>query len=183
MGPAPDADDVAFDVIHWGREQWEMRHGHDGAFSMETVSSLVRVRELIVDFMEQQLASVDMNFAEYDILCVIEVSGSPPLGRIKETSRRYFSHQTSVTNIVSRLAKRGYLSLRRDDADGRMTRVDLTRLGSTRLRKAHTMLASMEFGLAGFSDDDKRALNDLLFKIRANHGDAGPDAGGRSTEQ
>jgi DNA-binding MarR family transcriptional regulator len=150
---------------------------------METVSSLVRVREVLVEFMEQHLASVEMNFVEYDILCVIEVSDTPPLGRIKETSRRYFNHQTSVTNIVSRLEKRGYVALRRDDDDGRMTRVHLTRLGTTRLRKAHAMLASLEFGLAGLSDDDKRALNGLLFKIRVGHGDAGPEVDGRSTTQ
>jgi DNA-binding MarR family transcriptional regulator len=149
---------------------------------METVSSLVRVRELLVEFMEQHLAALDMNFVEYDILSVVEVAGAPPLGRIKETSRRYFSHQTSVTNIVSRLEARGFVSLRRDDGDARVTRVHLTRLGSTRLRKAHDALASHEFGLAGLTNGEKTALNDLLYRIRFEHGDVGsvPDKGTRA---
>jgi DNA-binding MarR family transcriptional regulator len=168
----PNAENSPHDAIHWGREEWERRHGPDGALSMETVSALVRVREILVDFMEQQLAPLEMSFVEYDILSVIEVTGgATPLGRIKETSRRYFNHQTSVTNIVSRLTARNFVSLQRDDEDARVTRVHLTRLGATRLRKAHETLAKLEFGLAGLRTSDKGALNDLLYRIRVEHDD------------
>ena len=147
---------------------------------METVRALVRAREVLVEFMEQHLASVEMNFVEYDVLSVIEIGGATPLGRIKETSRRYFSHQTSVTNIVSRLERRGDVSLQRDDEDV-VTLVHLTRRGATRLRKAHETLAAVEFGLAGLRDADKRSLNALLYRIRAEHGDVGHAADRRPT--
>jgi len=162
------------DSIRCGREHWEEKYGLAAGSSMETVSSIVRVREILVEFMDGHLAGADMSFGEYDLLNVIEVGGSMPLGKIRENARRFFSHQTSVTNVVSRLADRGLVSLSRDPADGRVTLAQLTRLGTRRLKKAHELLAAEEFGLAGLDETEKADLTALLLKVRVSHDDLRP---------
>jgi DNA-binding MarR family transcriptional regulator len=138
---------------------------------MEAVSSLVRARELLIEFMDQQLEEVEMDFGEYDLLAVIDMGGTMPLGKIRENARRYFNHQTSATNVVQRLVDRGLVSMRRDRNDGRVTLASLTPLGARRLRRAHEILAGFEFGLEGLSKTEQRQLNDLLYKVRIARGD------------
>ena len=140
---------------------------------MEAVSSLVRVREILVSFMDQHLADAGMSFGEYDVLQVIADygDGSLALGKIAPKARRFFNHQTSMTNIVSRLAERGLLTMRQDPSDKRATLAELTPTGKRRLKKAHQTLANAKFGLDGLSRAEQRALNALLYEVRLSHGD------------
>jgi DNA-binding MarR family transcriptional regulator len=159
-----------------GRDRWAAEYGTEHAVSMETVSSITRTREVLVDFMESRLLKHDMNFVEYDVMSIIELigCGSVPLGKIRYYARRHFSHQTSVTNIVNRLAKKGFIELVVDTADRRVTFAQLTAVGRRRVRAAHLALADADFGLDGLSEKEQRQLNHLLFKVRALHGDTGP---------
>jgi DNA-binding MarR family transcriptional regulator len=167
------------DTIRWGRERWEVKFGLDAATAMETVSSIVRVREILIEFMDGYLSEAGMNFGEYDILNVIDVvgGGSMPLGKIGLNARRFFTHQTSVTNVVSRLVDRGLVATRRDISDGRVTIAEVTPVGRRKLKKAHAILSEVQFGLDGLSEADMVKLNDLLFKVRVAHDDARPSGG------
>ena len=162
------------DPIAAGRERWERKYGSQAADAMEAVSSLVRVREVLVNFMDQQLAEAGMSFGEYDVLQVIADygNGSLALGKIAPKARRFFNHQTSMTNVVSRLVDRGLLRMRQDPTDKRVTLAELTPLGKRRLKKAHETLAGAQFGLEGLSKQEQRDLNALLYQVRLAHGDA-----------
>ena len=140
---------------------------------MEAVSSLVRVREILVNYMDRYLLEIGMSFGEYDVLQVIADygNGSLALGKIAPKVRRFFNHQTSMTNVVSRLVDRGLLTVRRDPDDKRVTLAELTPLGKRRLKKAHETLAGLRFGLDGLSRQEQMDLNALLYQIRLAHGD------------
>ena len=173
MARSIDVRSPANDPIAAGRERWERKYGSSAADAMETVSSLVRVREILVNFMDQYLAEVDMSFAEYDVLQVIADygNGSLALGKIAPKARRFFNHQTSMTNVVARLVDRGLLTTRQDQADKRVTLAELTPLGRRRLKKAHETLAGVQFGLEGLSRQEQRDLNALLYQVRLAHSD------------
>ena len=96
-------DEELTDRIALGRRSWEARYGHTGAPAMEAISNIIRVREIVVNFMEGHLADLDLNFLEYDVLSVIaeaDLAGLP-LSQIGRGARKYFGHQTSITNVVT----------------------------------------------------------------------------------
>ena len=173
MARSIDVRSPATDLIAAGRERWEQKYGSSAADAMEAVSSLVRVREILVNFMDRYLSEVGMSFGEYDVLQVIADygNGSLALGQIAPRARRFFNHQTSMTNVVSRLVDRGLLTMRPDPGDRRVTLAELTPLGKRRLKKAHETLAGLQFGLEGLSRQEQRGLNALLGQVRLAHGD------------
>ena len=165
---------AALDRIAAGRSLWEHKYGSAGAPAMEAVSNLVRVHEIIVNFMDKYLADCDMTFGEYDVLAVVGDlgRGGMPLGKIGEKARQFFNHQTSITNVVSRLADHGLVSTRSDPRDGRVTLVSLTPTGVRRLRKANQTMAGLNFGLGGLTEAEQAQLTALLVEVRVAHGDA-----------
>jgi DNA-binding MarR family transcriptional regulator len=146
---------------------------------MEAMSSLLRTREVLTDWMDNSLAKVDLSWIDYDLLSVIEFigGGAMALGKIRYYVRRFIIHQTSITNVVARMADRGIVEMKPDPKDGRVTLVVLTALGRRRLRRAHTLLAEGDFGLGGLSQAQQRTLIDLLYAIRLDQNDVHPIPG------
>src|SRR5690242_11133706 len=136
------------DSIRWGRDRWEAKYGKEHAHAMEAFSSLMRTREVLVEWMNERLAKLDLSWIDYDLLSVIEFigGGAMALGKIRFHVRRFIIHQTSITNVVARLTDRGIVTTSPDANDGRVTVVELTALGRRRLRRAHTILADDDFG-------------------------------------
>ena len=167
-------DEALTDRIALGRHSWEARYGLTAGAAMETISNIIRVREIIVNFMESYLAELDLNFLEYDVLSVIAESGTGgmPLSQIGKGARKYFGHQTSITNVVTRLGERRLVTIKPDVNDRRVTRVALSRSGTSRLRKANQLLADVDFGVGALSDRERETVSALLFRVRAEHGDA-----------
>ena len=91
-----------------------------------------------------------------------------PLGKIGRKARQFFNHQTSITNVVSRLQDRGLVVMRQDPTDGRVTLVSLTPTGVRRLRKANQVMSELDFGFAGLT---AAQLTALLVEVRVAHGD------------
>jgi DNA-binding MarR family transcriptional regulator len=169
-------DEELTDRIALGRRSWEARYGRAGGPSMEAISNIIRVREIIVNFMESHLAELELNFLEYDVLSVIAEAepGGLPLSQIGRGARKYFGHQTSITNVVTRLGERGLVTIKTDSKDRRVTRVALSRSGKVRLRKANEMLADVDFGVGVLTNAELKAVSALMFRVRADHGDANP---------
>ena len=161
------------DEIAVGRRHWRTRYGSGAAAAMEAVSNLVRVRELVVRDMEDHLEALEMNHVEYDVLTVIAAGETRGvrLGQIGRRAQKYFGHQTSITNVVLRLADRRYVVTERDPDDQRATRVALTRLGADRLRAANDALTAARFGIGALTSSELTQLTRLLRKVRAAHGD------------
>ena len=164
---------LVVDEITAGRRHWRARYGANAATAMEAVSNLVRVRELVVHDMEECLAELDMSHLEYDVLTVIAAAGKPGvrLGQIGRRAQKFFGHQTSITNVVLRLAGRGFVDMDRDPGDQRATRVRLTRTGSQRLRAANDALTDARFGIGALTAAELKQLTGLMTKVRAAHRD------------
>jgi DNA-binding MarR family transcriptional regulator len=175
---SPSAEGPEEDSIRWGRDQWESKYGREHAHAMEAFSSLLRTREVLVEWMNERLADLALSWVDYDLLSVIEFigGGKMALGKIRLYVRRFIIHQTSITNVVARLSDRGVVTTNPDTVDGRVTVVELTALGRRRLRRAHTILAQDDFGLGSLSKAQQRTLIELLHAIRLDHDDVHPMA-------
>lgn len=64
-----------------------------------------------------------------------EIADAPGL-RVGELAARMAIHQTTTSNLIDALEKRGYLKKSRDDADQRVVNLLLTPAGARVLRKA-----------------------------------------------
>jgi len=64
-----------------------------------------------------------------------EIADAPGL-RVGELAARMAIHQTTTSNLIDALEKRGYLKKARDDADQRVVNLLLTPAGTRVLRKA-----------------------------------------------
>ncbi len=172
-------DEPELDSIRWGRGQWEAKYGHQHATAMEAFSSLVRTREVLVDWVDSQLAKLDLSWIDYDLLSVVEFigGGAMALGKIRYHVRRYVVHQTSITNAVARLTEREIVTTSADENDGRVTVVSLTPLGRRRLRRAHMILAEHDFNLGALTETQQRTLISLLYKVRHANNDVHPTSG------
>ena len=167
----------AIDEIAVGRKRWRERYGANAAAAMEAVSNLIRVRELVVHDMERCLHGLDLNQVEYDVLTVVAAGqrDGVRLGQIGRRAQKFFGHQTSITNVVLRLADRGFVATERDRDDQRATRVSLQPLGRDRLRGANDALTEARFGIGSLTTAELTQLTALMTKVRAAHGDVGPD--------
>ena len=163
------------DAVAAGRSLWVEQFGYtDAGASMEMASQLVRVREILVHSYDRLLKEIDLTFIDYDILSVVGSSENEeiPLSRIGPLGLRLFNHQTSITNVVSRLAKRRFVKLRPDADDGRVTIVGLTKAGRGRLAEANSRLARVSFGVGTLNRTELSDLVALLVTVRRAHQDA-----------
>ena len=158
------------DVVALGRKRWEKSGDAAVGPALEAAGNIVRTREIFVRYADEILAATGLTFGDYDILASVSVQADGiGLSRIRQLARRYFNHQTSITNIVSRLTESGFLDTFPDPNDGRVTLVSLTRTGTRRLGKAHQSLSEAQFG---FSTLSVRERGTRLFDVRRSPGGA-----------
>lgn len=88
-----------------------------------------------------------------------EIADSPGL-RVGELATRMAIHQTTTSNLLDALEKRGYLKKSRDDADQRVVNLLLTPSGTRVLRKAPTPARGLLPEALARVDPKKRAQLD-----------------------
>ena len=93
---------------------------------------------------------------------------------------RSVRHSPTLTKMITRLEKQGFLVRRRDPKDARVSRAYLTARGKKAREPVKKVWAEVEKrAFAGFSQDDKKALHDLALKMLASLRDAYPEVLGR----
>jgi len=138
---------------------------------MAVVTSIMRAQQIIQVRVDEMLAPFGLTFARFELLRLLAFSraGALPLGK---AGARLQVHQTSITNVVTRLDERGLVTVKPDVNDRRVTRVSLSRSGTSRLRKANQLLAEVDFGVGELDKSELETISALLFRVRAEHGDA-----------
>jgi DNA-binding MarR family transcriptional regulator len=122
-------------------------------------------------------SEVDLKDIELDCLDILDLAG--PLSP-SALARRAGIHPATMTGILDRLERGGWIARERDPADRRavLVRVLPDRYGEL-LRHYSRMSRSMNKLLAGYSDDDLAAIADFLGRTV----DAGQDAVAKLSEE
>ena len=119
--------------------------------------------------MTATLASMDLTASQGHILAFIAHSPQPPCPRDMEEAFR-LSHPT-VSGLLARLEKKGFITVTPDPADRRCKRVSLDTKGRECLAKMDaTITASEEKLVADFTEEEKARFADFLSRAITNLG-------------
>jgi DNA-binding MarR family transcriptional regulator len=165
----PNRPDLAVDPIEEVRRQWR-RRDWAAADEVLAVGSVMRVQQILLKRLEDQLKPYGLTFARYEALLLLLFSqqGALPLGKMGE---RLLVHSTSVTSTVDRLERQGYVRRVRPPEDRRVVLAEITSLGRKVALEATEALSADRFGLPGWSETDLDALSRQLGRIRRENAD------------
>lgn len=162
--PAP----LPFDPIDRAAEIWASRYPQSER--MRAVTSLMRVHQLVLTQLDELLRPLNLTFARYEVLVLLQFSrrGSLPLSLIGE---RLQVHATSVSSLVQRLVAGGLITRDRHPDDGRAAIATITDAGRDAAERATALICENEFFLGALSIDQANALSHLLVEPRKAAGD------------
>ena len=119
--------------------------------------------------MSATLASMDLTASQGHILAFIAHSPQPPCPRDMEEAFQ-LSHPT-VSGLLSRLEKKGFIRCAPDPADRRCKRVSLDAKGRECLARMDATIAENERRMVeNFTEEEKRQFADLLDRAIINMG-------------
>ena len=130
----------------------------------------IRVLHWVADqTMSATLASMDLTASQGHILAYIAHSPHPPCPRDMEEAFQ-LSHPT-VSGLLSRLEKKGFIHTAPDPADRRCKRVSLADKGRECLARMDATIAENERRMVqNFTEEEKRRFADLLDRAIINMG-------------
>ena len=119
--------------------------------------------------MTATLASMDLTASQGHILAYIAHAPQPPCPKDLEEAFR-LTHPT-VSGLLSRLEKKGFIAITPDPADRRCKRVSLEVKGRECMAKMDATIAANEAKLvANFTEEEKRQFADFLVRAITNLG-------------
>ena len=119
--------------------------------------------------MSQALASMELTAAQGHIMGFITHRPTPPCPRDIEEAF-HLSHPT-VSGILSRLEKKGFIQFRADESDRRCKRIFILPKGQELEETMHKTILETEARLvAGFTAEEKQQFYDYLCRAIENMG-------------
>lgn len=117
--------------------------------------------------MTAALASMDLTASQGHIMGYISHRGQPPCSRDIEEAF-HLSHPT-VSGLLSRLEKKGFIEFRPDEADRRCKRIYILPKGEELNETMHrTILATEERLVQSFTEEEKEQFSQFLTRAIRN---------------
>jgi DNA-binding MarR family transcriptional regulator len=163
---------LPFDPIAEAQRQWQLRWDDDATTAMAAVTSIMRVHQLVMARLNDELKPWDLTFARYEALMLLSFSrtGSLPLGKM---GARLQVHATSVTNLIDGLEKLGYATRTAHPSDRRTTLASITGRGAEVATASTEALNAMHFGTGELDGAELTTLVEILRARRSGAGDFG----------
>jgi DNA-binding MarR family transcriptional regulator len=163
-------DPLPFDPIAEAERQWRRHWGGGASSSMAAVTSIMRVHQLVMGRLNDELKPWDLTFARYEALMLLFFSrtGSLPLGKM---GVRLQVHPTSVTNLIDGLEKLSYATRAAHPSDRRTTLATITDRGREVAEASTQALNAMRFGTGEMTRADLAAVTGVLRRMREGAGD------------
>ncbi len=134
----------------------------DGAIS-EIMQSLRRIFKAIQDYSHEVSSKFGITGPQLWALKTISQNGSLSL---RDLSERMYLHPSTITGVVDRLEKKGYVIRKRDQVDRRVIYVELTADGRKLVRKApNPAQGKMIYGLKNLKGRDLNLIYDSVQKL------------------
>jgi DNA-binding MarR family transcriptional regulator len=161
---------LGFDPIDEAARQWREHWGAETVEPMAAVTSIMRVRQLMLARLNAILEPHGLTFPRYEALMLLFYSrrGSLPLGKM---SARLQVHQTSVTPLIDALQRTGLVERLPHQTDRRTTLAAITEKGRSVAVAATADLNESRFGTAPLEREELQALTTTLERFRREAGD------------
>jgi DNA-binding MarR family transcriptional regulator len=104
-----------------------------GVAIFETMQSLRRISKALQNYSHEVSNQYGITGPQLWVLKTVFKNGSLPLG---ELSQKMYLHPSTITGVVDRLEKKGYVSRDRDRQDRRVVMVQLTPKGKRLVKRA-----------------------------------------------
>jgi DNA-binding MarR family transcriptional regulator len=156
-----------FDPIAEARRNWSAHWGDDPVPSMSAVTSIMRVQQILLARLNDELKRFDLTFPRYEALMLLYYSrrGALPLGKMGD---RLQVHRTSVTNIIDGLERSGFVRREPHERDRRTTLAAITEKGRETAAAATAVLNEMHFGTEPLGRAELDAITATLERLRAD---------------
>ncbi len=164
---------LSFDPIDEAGRQWRKHWGPGAVASMQAVTSVMRVQQILLARLNQTLAPHGLTFARYEALMLLYFSRTGSLGLGKMGSRLQV-HPASVTNLIDGLQARDLVAREPHPRDRRATLATITPAGRAVAERATAALHEVRFGLPALSANELVSITDLLRGVRVAEGDFEP---------
>lgn len=158
------------DPIAHARQNWR-DHGWDAAADgMATVTSVVRVHQILMGHIDAALKPYGLSFARFEMLRLLGFtqSGRLPMHRARDLLQ---VHPASVTNTVDRLQADGLVRRVPNPKDGRSFLLEITDEGRALVSRATSTLNDEVFAALDLPHDEQVVLTRLLADFRQRNGD------------
>src|SRR3954468_11784235 len=158
---------LPFDPVNEAAKNWTRHWGDDPVPSMRAVTSIMRVQQILLARLNDELKPFDLTFPRYEALMLLFYSrrGALPLGKMGD---RLQVHRTSVTNIIDGLERSGFVSREPHERDRRTTLAAITDSGRATATKATEVLNAIHFGTEPLSKPELDAITATLHRMRAD---------------
>lgn len=129
-----------------------------------------RTKKKMISFIEKKLLENDLNGlipSHGNILTALyENNGKLTMKRIAEITRK---DKSTITPLINKLLKLGYITKVKDETDKRITHIILTSEGN-RIKEKYKAISGEVYATAykGFSQEEKETFLKLLKKINQN---------------
>ncbi len=134
----------------------------DGAIS-EIMQSVRRIFKAIQDYSHEVSSKFGITGPQLWALKTISQNGSLSL---RDLSERMYLHPSTITGVVDRLEKKGYVTRKRDQVDRRVIYVELTADGRKLVRKApNPAQGKMIYGLKNLKEKELNLIYDSVQKL------------------
>jgi DNA-binding MarR family transcriptional regulator len=161
---------LSFDPIEEAGRQWRRHWGPGMVAPMTAVTSVMRVQQLWLSRLNEELKPYDLTFPRYEALMLLYFSGSGalPLGKM---GARLQVHPTSVTSLVDGLERLGYAERTPHPSDRRTTLATITETGRRVAEEATEALHQIRFGTQPLARSELESVTKVLGRVRLEAGD------------
>lgn len=129
----------------------------------ETVQGLRRIFKAIQDYSHEVSSKFGITGPQLWVLKTIFQNGSLSLG---ELSKKMYLHPSTISGVVDRLEKKGYVLRDRDQEDRRVVKVQLTLKGERLVKRApNPVQGKMIYGLRKLKREGLNSLCDSVQKL------------------
>jgi DNA-binding MarR family transcriptional regulator len=127
------------------------------------MQSLRRIFKAIQDYSQEVNKKFGITGPQLWALKTISTNGSLSPG---ELSRRMYLHPSTITGVVDRLEKKGYVLRDRGQKDRRIVKVQLTPKGRSLIRKGpNPVQGKMIYGLRKLKERELNSIYDSVEKL------------------
>lgn len=158
------------DPIERARTNWIDAGWTDSADGMALVTSVMRVQQVLLNTVDDQLRPFGLTFARFEVLMLLRFSsrGELPLGKIGE---RLQVHPASITNAASRLDSAGLIRRTTNPHDARSVIASITPDGRDVVERAAVRMNEALFSNLPLTTADQHAGFEVLQRWRRAFGD------------
>ncbi|GAB2869207.1 MarR family transcriptional regulator [Paraburkholderia jirisanensis] len=141
---------------------------------------LSKARTALLDRMDRAVKPLGLTAQQISVILLLS---SGRAGTPLELSRALSYDSGSMTRMLDRLEKKGFVARSRSDADRRMVKLELTPQGRDAAGRLPALSAAvLDEQLRGFSEDDIAALVVLLGRFIANGTDSAEEPARQAAE-